>query len=124
MWLQIVSIAPDPSQTIFLIAIIAYSCSNILIEIANQTDIDFYASCTDFSEDILFFIDHNFTGPFELPKIKTVPEISSGYLGPELRGSDREDDGVTSVSMPDLLNVTSGGVLFGYIKNLTNISFP
>jgi hypothetical protein len=95
-----------------------------LIDIVNQTDIDFYASCSDFSEDILFFIDHNFTGPFELPKIKSVPEISSGYLGPDLSGSDRVDDGVTSVSMPDLVNVTSGGVLFGYIKNLTSISFP
>ncbi|KAI1848484.1 hypothetical protein JX266_005790 [Neoarthrinium moseri] len=99
------------------------ACDDSWIEIVDQTDIDFYKTCPNI-DGTLFFIDHLFKGPFELPGVKSLPEVSSGYLGPKLKGSDRVDDGVTSVSMPDLTNITSGGILFGYVNNLTSVSFP
>jgi hypothetical protein len=89
----------------------------------NQTDIDFYKTCPTIN-GALFFIDHQFKGPFELSGVESLPEVSSGYLGPKFSGYDRVDDGVTTVSMPDLKNVTGGGLLFGYLDNLTSISFP
>lgn len=104
------------------------ACDDTIIHIVNQTDIDFYKTCPTI-DGLLFFIDHEFDGPFELPGVESLPEVSSGYLGPDLSDlpgstSDREDDGVTTVSMPDLKNVTSGGILFGYLNNLTEVSFP
>jgi hypothetical protein len=72
----------------------------------------------------MFFIDHSFSGPFELPGVKTMGKFSSGYYGPKLPGETIVEDGVTSISMPDLENTTYGGMLFGYINNLTDISFP
>lgn len=94
--------------------------------IVNQTDIDFYKNCSAI-DSTLFFVDHEFKGPFELPGVESLPEFSSGYLGPKLKGSDQVDDGVTTVSMPDLRNITGGGLggmLFGYLLYLTSISFP
>lgn len=101
----------------------ARACDDLIVTINNQTDIDFYETCPVI-DGTLFFINHTFQGPFELPGVESMPELSSGYLGPKLKGSDWVDDGVTSASMPDLTNVTSGGILFGYIQNLTSISFP
>lgn len=102
----------------------ARECHDTIITIYNSTDIDFYKTCP-IIEGYLFFIDHTFTGPFDLPGVESLPKLSSGYYGPKLEGdSDWVDDGVTSVSMPDLVNLTSGGMLFGYINNLTSISFP
>lgn len=99
------------------------TCDDHMISIVNQTDIDFYKTCPAI-DGVLFFIDHEFKGSFELPSVESLPELSSGYLGPELTGSTRVDDGVTTVSMPDLQNITAGGLLFGYLNNLTSVSFP
>lgn len=99
------------------------ACDDSIVKIVNQTDINFYETCPAI-DGILFFIDHDFNGPFELPGVESLPSLSSGYLGPELKGSTRVDDGVTTVSMPDLQNITSGGMLFGYLNDLTKISFP
>ncbi len=101
----------------------ARSCDDTIVSIINQTDISFYKTCPTLS-GIFLFIDHQFKGPFELPGVESAPELSSGYLGPKLKGSDRVDDGVTTVSMPNLKNITSRGMLFGYVDNLTSISFP
>lgn len=101
----------------------ARACDDVEVTISNSTDIDFYKTCPVI-DSVLFFIDHSFTGPFDLPGVESIPKLSSGYYGPKLEGSDSVDDGVTTVSMPDLLNLTSGGMLFGYINNLTSVSFP
>jgi len=108
---------------IFTLAQDDQACDDTYIKIVNQADIDFYKTCPTI-DGLLFFIDHEFKGSFELPGVESLPELISGYLGPKLKGSDRVDDGVTTVSMPDLKNITSGGILFGYIDNLTSISFP
>ncbi|KAH8594096.1 hypothetical protein B0O99DRAFT_688124 [Bisporella sp. PMI_857] len=102
----------------------ALSCDELIVKIVNQTDVDFYSTCPKLN--FMFFIDHNFTGPFEMPGTKSLGRFSSGYLLPKLKGSDRVDDGVTSVSMPDLENTTdtTSGMLFGYLNKLTSISFP
>lgn len=99
------------------------ACDDTIVNIVNQTDIDFYKTCPTI-DSALFFIDHEFKGPFELPGVESLPSLSSGYLGPELKGYTRVEDGVTTVSMPDLQNITGGGMLFGYLNDLTNISFP
>ncbi len=99
------------------------ACDDLIVEIANQTDIDFYKTCPSI-DGTLFFIDHDFKGPFDLPGVQSVPKISSGYLGPKISKDDRVDDGVTSVSMPDLRKTTAGGVLFGYLDHLTDVSLP
>lgn len=67
---------------------------------------------------------HEFKGPFEMSDVQSIPKFSSGYFGPKFKDSTRVDDGVTSISMPDLKNTSAGGMLFGYIDNLTSISFP
>lgn len=99
------------------------TCDDSIVSIANQTDIDFYKTCTAI-DSVSFFIDHEFKGPFELPGVESLPSLSSGYLGPELQGSTRVDDGVTTVSMPDLQKIDGGDILFGYLNDLTSISFP
>lgn len=99
------------------------ACDNSIVEIANQTELDGYKKCTEFTGQ-MFFIDHEFQGPFDFPGVESVPELSSGYLGPKLKGSDRVDDGVTRVSMPDLTKTTAGAVLFGYLNNLTEVDLP
>lgn len=91
----------------------------------NQTQLDFYSTCPVFESVV--FIGHTFSGPFKLPGIETVGRVSAGYYGPKLRGSDREDDPVTSISFPDLRNTTMttyGGVMAAYLEYLTNVSFP
>ncbi|KAI3394503.1 hypothetical protein diail_2637 [Diaporthe ilicicola] len=100
-----------------------WACDDSIVNIVNQTDINFYKTCPAI-DSILFFIDHEFKGPFELPGVESLPSLSSGYLGPDITGSTRVDDGVTTVSMPDLQKITGGGILFGYLNNLTSISFP
>lgn len=75
-------------------------------------------------DDDQFLIAHEFKGPFEMPGVKFLPELIAGYLGPKLTGSDREDDGMTSASLPDVEEIGGRGVLFGYMDHLTNISFP
>lgn len=99
------------------------ACDNTIVTIVNQTDIDFYKTCP-VVDSSFFFIDHEFKGPFELPGVTSLPSLSSGYYGPKLEGSDWVDDGITSASMPDLKTITANSVLFGYINNLTSISFP
>ncbi|KAK2601515.1 hypothetical protein N8I77_010962 [Diaporthe amygdali] len=101
----------------------ARACDDVIVNIVNQTDIDFYMTCPAI-DSVLFFVDHEFKGPFELPGVESLPKFSSGYLGPELQGMTRVEDGVTTISMPDLQNTTSGGMLFGYLNDLTSISFP
>lgn len=101
----------------------ALACDDLIINIANQTSIDFYKTCPNLG-DFQFFISHDFKGPFELPGVQAVPQVSSGYYGPKFKGVERVDDGVTTVSMPDLKNVTRTSVFFGYVNNLTSISFP
>ncbi|KAK3312435.1 hypothetical protein B0H66DRAFT_633155 [Apodospora peruviana] len=101
------------------------SCDDPWISIANQTEIDFYKNCPDLSDAAIgFFVGHEFKGPFELPGVKSIPKLSSGYLLPKLSVSDRVDDGVTSISMPDLTNITLGGIWIGYVDNVTSLSFP
>ncbi|OJD10754.1 hypothetical protein AJ78_08323 [Emergomyces pasteurianus Ep9510] len=98
------------------------SCDDAFISIANQTEIDFYSACPKIHNG--FGISHNFTGPFEAPNVTSIPgRFNSGYFGPKLKGSDRVDDGVTSISMPDLENV-GGWVLMAYLEKLTSVSFP
>ncbi|KAM7187511.1 hypothetical protein V8F20_010960 [Naviculisporaceae sp. PSN 640] len=71
-----------------------------------------------------FFISKNFTGAFEMPGVESIPRFSVGYLGRKLPGSDREDDKVTSVSMPDVKNISMYGFLIGYADSVVNVSFP
>lgn len=59
-----------------------------------------------------------------MPGVQSISEVIAGYYGPKLPGSTSVDDGVTTVSMPDLKTITGGGMLFGYINNLTSVSFP
>ncbi|KAM7203345.1 hypothetical protein V8F33_002336 [Rhypophila sp. PSN 637] len=100
------------------------ACDNFWITIEpGRADIDFYKKCKVLDGGG-FFVGHNFTGPFELPGVESLSRFSSGYLGPKLRGSERVDDGVTSVSMPDVKNITQGGFLIGYVDSVTKISFP
>jgi len=98
------------------------SCDDFSIDIGTQAEIDFYKTCSEFP--LLFFINHTFSGPFELPGVKSVGEFEVGYLGPELKGYPRVEDGVTTISMPDLENTTSNGMLFAYLNDLTSLSFP
>ncbi len=70
-----------------------------------------------------FEIEADFKGPFDLPGVQSVPGILSGYLGPKRGEEDRPDFRVSSVSMPDLRNMTSG-ILLGYLDYLTNVSLP
>jgi len=67
-------------------------------------------------------IDHKFKGSFDLPGVESVTALSSGYYGE--KRTDRIDDGVTSISMPDLKNITSGGLMIGYVDNITSVSLP
>ncbi|ETS86633.1 hypothetical protein PFICI_00461 [Pestalotiopsis fici W106-1] len=101
----------------------ALECDDGIVSISNSSDIDFYKTCP-IIDSTLFYIAHEFTGPFDLPGVESLPKISSGYLGPKLEGSDWVEDGVTTVYMPDLVNLTYAGMLFGYIENLTSVSFP
>lgn len=96
---------------------------NTAVSIFNQTDIDFYKTCP-ILDTFSFFVDHTFKGPFELPGVAYLPSFSSGYYGPKIKGYDWVDDGITSASMPDLRKITTNSVLFGYLDNLTSISFP
>jgi hypothetical protein len=98
------------------------SCNDIIQTIYNQTDINFYSTCPVLRD--LFFIDHTFAGPFELPGVQTLGKFSAGYYAPKLSGQTIVEDRVTSISMPDLETTADGGMLFGYINNLTDISFP
>ncbi|KAM7211762.1 hypothetical protein V8F06_012864 [Rhypophila decipiens] len=100
------------------------ACDNFWITIEpGRADIDFYKNCKVINGSG-FFIAKNFTGPFELPGVESIPRLSAGYLLPKLAGSDRVDDGVTSISMPDVKNITQGGFLIGYVDSVTKISFP
>ncbi|PGH18940.1 hypothetical protein AJ80_04267 [Polytolypa hystricis UAMH7299] len=100
-------------------------CDDFMISIATKADIDFYSECPELPElDAFFGLHHNFTGPFEMPNVKSVTRFSAGYLGPKSKGSDRVDDGVTSISMPDLEEVNGGWMLVAYLNELTSISFP
>ncbi|KAK4207938.1 hypothetical protein QBC37DRAFT_432705 [Rhypophila decipiens] len=100
------------------------ACDNFWITIEpGRADIDFYKNCKVI-DGSGFFIAKNFTGPFELPGVESIPRFSAGYLLPKLAGLDRVDDGVTSVSMPDVKNITQAGFLIGYVDSVTKISFP
>ncbi|PGH16657.1 hypothetical protein AJ79_01529 [Helicocarpus griseus UAMH5409] len=91
-------------------------------DVVTKDDMEFYSTCTKI--DGMFGPDHNLTGPFEVPNVKTITSrFNAGYLMPKLKGSDRVDDGVTSISMPDLEEV-GGWVLMAYLDNLTSVSFP
>lgn len=95
-----------------------------MVEIDSQADLDVYQTCPVITST-LFFIDHAFDGVFTLPNVQSIPKLSAGYLGPSLGGAtSRTDDGVSSVSMPDLKNTSSGGMLFGYLGHLTDVSLP
>ncbi|KAJ3496810.1 hypothetical protein NLG97_g2384 [Lecanicillium saksenae] len=99
------------------------SCDDLIVTIHNQTDIDFYETCTTLS-DYIVSPDHSWEGPFVLPKVQSVPQLAVGYLLPKIKGDDRVDDLVTSVSMPDLKNITGKGLLFGYLDQFENFSMP
>ena len=92
------------------------------MSIANQTILDFYKkNCPIIEGGTTFGPDHAFKGPFVLPNVVSVPSLTAGYQLPKSR--DREDDRVTSISMPDLKKIT-GTVLLGYLDNLKSISLP
>ncbi|OAX82210.1 hypothetical protein ACJ72_03443 [Emergomyces africanus] len=98
------------------------SCDDALISIANQTEIDFYSACPEIRHT--FGVSHDFIGRFEVRNVTSIlGRFNSGYLGRKLKLSDRVDDKVTSISMPDLEEV-GGWVLIGYLNELTNVSFP
>ncbi|KAH7411451.1 hypothetical protein BKA64DRAFT_663466 [Cadophora sp. MPI-SDFR-AT-0126] len=99
------------------------SCDDYFIKIDNSTQLSFYSSCSSLV-DAMVGPSHAFSGAFDLPGVESIGKFSSGYLGPKLRGSERVDDRVTTVSMPDLVNTAAGGVLFGYLDNLTSVDFP
>lgn len=96
------------------------SCDDYFISVVTKADVEFYSKCPKL--EARFGISHNYTGPFELPNIESLGKFTSGYLGPKLSFSDRVDDAVTSVSMPDLEKC--GSMLFGWLNNLTSISLP
>ncbi|KAH7355391.1 hypothetical protein BKA65DRAFT_549450 [Rhexocercosporidium sp. MPI-PUGE-AT-0058] len=98
------------------------ACDDILVNIDNTTGLGFYSNCPVL--DFMVGPSHTFSGPFNLPGVISIGKFSSGYFGPKFSGSTRVEDGVTTVSMPDLLNTTAGGVLFGYVDNLTSVDFP
>lgn len=98
------------------------SCDDYLVKIDNTTGLSFYSTCP--SIDAMVGPSHTFSGAFDLPGVESIAQFSAGYLGPKLRGSERVDDRVKTVSMPDLVNTTSRGVLFGYLDNLTSVDFP
>ncbi|EEH09860.1 predicted protein [Histoplasma capsulatum G186AR] len=100
------------------------ACDDFSISIATQEDIDFYSTCTRIEDGIPFSINHTFTGPFQVPNVKYISgKFNAGYLGPKFNFSDRVDDAVTSISMPDLEEV-GDWVLIAYLNELTNVSFP
>ncbi|QSS65351.1 GPI-anchored cell wall organization protein Ecm33 [Histoplasma capsulatum] len=100
------------------------ACDDFMINIATQEDIDFYSTCPTIEEAISFGINHTFKGPFQVPNVKYIAgNFGAGYLGPKLKFSDRVDDAVTSISMPDLEEV-GDWVLMAYLNELTNVSFP
>ncbi|KAG4429768.1 hypothetical protein IFR05_014746 [Cadophora sp. M221] len=97
------------------------ACDDYFVNIDNTTDLSFYSSCPIL--DFMVGPSHNFSGAFDLPGVQSIGKFSSGYFGPKFTGSTRVEDGVTTVSMPDLVNTTAGGVLFGYLNNLTSVDF-
>ncbi|KAL2070197.1 hypothetical protein VTL71DRAFT_13223 [Oculimacula yallundae] len=97
-------------------------CDDYFVTIDNSTGISFYSTCPKL--EFMVGPSHKFSGPFNLSGVQSIGKFSSGYLLPKLPQSQRVDDAVTTVSMPDLLNTTSGGLFFGYLNNLTNIDFP
>lgn len=97
------------------------SCDALEILINNQSGLNFYSSCTDI--EYFLFPNHTFSGPFDLPGVKTVGEFAAGYYGP-IAGFNRTADGVTSISMPDLEATTLKGLTMGYCNDLTDVSFP
>lgn len=102
--------------------LMTFSCSELIVSVQNQTEADFFSQCPSLPFRVGF--THTYNGSFSMPGVKSIGQFSSGYLGPKLKGSTWIDDGVTSISMPDLLNATDGGLLFGYLPNLTSVDFP
>ncbi|KLJ05984.1 hypothetical protein EMPG_10597 [Blastomyces silverae] len=100
------------------------ACNDSLITIATKEQVDFYSTCPRIDGAVSFSICNNFTGPFEVPNITYISgKFNAGYFGPKYSFSNRIDDGVTSISMPDLEEL-GGWLLLGYLKELTSVSFP
>ncbi|PGG98760.1 hypothetical protein GX51_06619 [Blastomyces parvus] len=100
------------------------ACDDTLISIATQEQVEFYSTCPRIDGAVSFSVNHKFKGPFEVPNVKYISgKFNSGYFGPKIKGSDRIDDGVTSISMPDLEEL-GGWLLFGYLNELKSASFP
>lgn len=89
----------------------------------NQTSIDFYKKCTNITTS-LFYVDMTFKGPFVLPGVESVSKFVAGLYLPKLGDSNDDPDYTTSISMPDLKNVSAAGISIAYTDNLTSISFP
>ncbi|PGH28808.1 hypothetical protein GX50_08452 [[Emmonsia] crescens] len=97
------------------------SCDDFIISLETKADIDFYSTCPQLVGFVS--ISHEFTGPLEMPNVKSIGRFNAGYLGPKLKFSTRVEDEVTSISMPALEEATDW-VLMAYLNNLTSISFP
>lgn len=73
----------------------------------------------------MFYIMPEFKGPFDAPGIESVPKLVAGFYGPKIGDEEREENFVTSISMPDLRNTSdNNGVSLGYLEHLTNLSLP
>lgn len=97
------------------------SCDDSFASIANQTMLDAYSKCSELDS---VFVSHKFSGDYKLSGVKKIVKFSSGYLGPKLSpSSTREDDPVTSISLPDLETVKAS-VLLGYLEFLISFSAP
>lgn len=96
------------------------TCVDNFRTIANQTQLKFYSSCPNL--DAFLFVGHCYPGSFELPGVKSIARITAGWNGPVISG-DRQDDPVTSISFPDLENITIS-IQASYLNHLTNLSFP
>ncbi|OJD22012.1 hypothetical protein ACJ73_06645 [Blastomyces percursus] len=100
------------------------SCDDSLISIATKEQVDFYSTCPRIERAVSFSVSHNFKGPFEVPNVTYISgRFNSGYFGPKYSFSNRIDDGVTSISMPDLEEL-GGWLLLGYLPELKSAEFP
>lgn len=94
------------------------------MDIKNQTGIDFYKKCTSITSHLLY-VDLKFKGPFVLPGVESARKVVAGLYLPKIGPDKKEDeDFTTSITMPDLKNITTGGLSIAYLDNLTSISFP
>ena len=102
--------------------LMTFSCDEVMVDVQNQTEADFFSTCTSLPFSVGF--THTYNGSFSLSGVQSIGKFIAGYLGPTIKGRPRVEDAVTSIEMKDLRNTTEAGLLFGYLTNLTSVQFP